>query len=231
MPPSAYRIWPFTKSEAWLARNTQGRGLGGGDVAGAHAVALDVVLAVLGSDVLGEHLQGTLGGGVGGDSLTAQLAHHGADVDDLALALFHHVGQHGLGAVEGTAHMHVDDTHKVGVAHLNHGHTLHQTGVVHQNVHGAHFGLDLGHHGVHGVLVGHIGHIAVGIDAGGLVGGKALFKACFGRAVEADGGTALGHALGDREADAVGTASDQSDFALKIECRKVHDFLLVKLNF
>ena len=58
----------------------QGCGLRGGDVAGSDAVALDVVLAVLGGDVLGQHLQAALGCSVGGDGLTAQLAHHGADV-------------------------------------------------------------------------------------------------------------------------------------------------------
>ena len=35
----------------------QGSGLSGGNVARAHAVALDVVLAVLGGDVAGQHLQ------------------------------------------------------------------------------------------------------------------------------------------------------------------------------
>ena len=40
----------------------QGCGLRGGDVAGSDAVALDVVLAVLGGNVLGQHLQTALGG-------------------------------------------------------------------------------------------------------------------------------------------------------------------------
>ena len=75
----------------------QGSGLSGGNVARAHAVALDVVLAVLGGDVAGQHLQCALGGSVGGDSLAAQLAHHGADVDDLAAALSDHVGDDSLG--------------------------------------------------------------------------------------------------------------------------------------
>ena len=42
---------------------TQRCGLRGGDVAGSDAVALDVVLAVLGGDVLGQHLQTALGYG------------------------------------------------------------------------------------------------------------------------------------------------------------------------
>ena len=103
----------------------QGSGLSGGNVAGAHAVALDVVLAVLGGDVAGQHLQCALGGSVGGDSLAAQLTHHGADIDDLALALGNHIGQNSLGAVEGTANVHVDDAQEIGVAHLDHGHALH----------------------------------------------------------------------------------------------------------
>ena len=76
-------------------------GLRGGDVAGSDAVALDVVLAVLGGDVLGQHLQAALGSGVGGDSFAAQLAHHGADVDDLAAALLDHIGNDRLGDDEG----------------------------------------------------------------------------------------------------------------------------------
>ena len=200
----------------------QGSGLSGGNVAGAHAVALDVVLAVLGGNVAGQHLQCALGGSVGGDSLAAQLAHHGADVDDLALALGNHIGQNSLGAVEGTANVHVDDAQEIGVAHLDHGHALHQTGVVHQNVHGAHFSLDLGDHGVHGSLIGNIGHIAVCVDAGSLVGGQSLFQAALVGAVEADGSAALCHALGNGEADAVCAAGDQGNLALQIKCSKIH---------
>ena len=88
---------------------TQGCGLRGGDVAGSDAVALDVVLAVLGGDVLGQHLQTALGSGVGGDSLAAQLAHHGADVDDLAAALLDHIGNDSLGDDEGGVQVNVDD--------------------------------------------------------------------------------------------------------------------------
>ena len=86
---------------------TQGRGLRGGDVAGANAVALNVVLAVLGSNVFGQHLQAALGSRVSGNSLTAQFAHHGADVDDLAAALLDHVGDDGLGNDEGSVQVNI----------------------------------------------------------------------------------------------------------------------------
>ena len=75
-----------------------------------------------------------LGGSIGRHGLAAQLAHHGADVDDLALALGDHVGQNGLGAVEGTAHMHVDDPHEIlSLIHIyadGGGHRLGQQGGV-----------------------------------------------------------------------------------------------------
>ena len=122
--------------------------------------------------------------------------------------------------------MHVDDAQEIGVAHLDHGHTLHQTGVVHQNVHGADISLDLGDHGVHGSLIGNIGHIAVCVDAGSLVGGHAFLQAGLRGAVEADDGAALGHALCDGKTDAVGTAGDQGHLALQVECRQIHDVLL-----
>ena len=113
--------------------------------------------------------------------------------------------------------MDVDDPHEIGVAHLDHRHPFHQTGVVDQNVHRADLGLDLCHHRVDGVLVGHISDIAVGLDACCLVSRHAFFEAGFGRAVEADGRAALGHPLCDGKADAVGTAGDEGDLALQVK--------------
>ena len=79
----------------------QGRGLRRFDIARPDAVALDVAGAVFGADVAREHLQAALGRGVGGNGLAAQLGHHGADVDDFAVALLDHCGDDGLGADEG----------------------------------------------------------------------------------------------------------------------------------
>ena len=118
----------------------QGRGLRGGDVAGSDAVALDVVLAVLGGDVLGQHLQAALGSGVGGDSLATQLAHHGADVDDLAAALLDHIGDNGLGDDEGGVQVNVDDLTELGSGHLDHRDALDDAGVVDQHVDVTDFG-------------------------------------------------------------------------------------------
>ena len=74
----------------------QRRGLGGLDVAGTNAVALDVVGAELGADVPGQHLQTALGGCISGNSLTAKFTGQRANVDDLTLVLGDHAGQNCL---------------------------------------------------------------------------------------------------------------------------------------
>ena len=200
----------------------QGRGLRGGNVAGAHAVALDVVLAELGGDVLGQHLQAALGRRVARDGLAAQLAHHRADVDDLACPLVDHGGQHRLGAVEGAHHVDLQHLFKVLGAGLQHGLALDDAGVVDQDVHRAHLGGDLIHHRLDGVPVGHVGDVAVRVDAGRLVGRHALFVARLGRAVETDFRAAVRHPFRNGKTNAVGAAGDQRDLAAQVKCREFH---------
>ena len=142
----------------------QGSGLGRGDVAGADAVALDVVLAVLGADVAGEHLQAALRGGVGAHGLTAELGHHRADVDDLALAALHHLGEHGGGDDERGDEVHVDDGLELGALHLVHRDALDDAGVVDEDVDLAHLFVDLLHEGLHVVFLGHVAHVPVHVQ-------------------------------------------------------------------
>ena len=162
-------------------------GLRGGDVAGSDAVALDVVSTVLGGDVLGQHLQAALGSSVGGDGLTAQLAHHGADVDDLAAALCDHVGDDGLCHDEGSVQVNIDDLTELSSAHFGHGDALDDTGVVDQNVDVADFLGDLLDHGVDGVLVGNIADIAMGSDASLFVSGQTFINQFLLDIIENDG--------------------------------------------
>src|SRR5699024_8978224 len=78
----------------------------------------------------------------------------------------------------------------------------------------------LGHlldEGVDGVFVGDVADIAVGVDAGFLVGRHALVNEFLLDVVEDDGGAAVGHRGRDREADAVGSAGDQRDLAGQIK--------------
>ena len=196
---------------------TQGCGLRGGDVAGSDAVALDVVLAVLGGNVLGQHLQAALGSSVGGDSLAAQLAHHGADVDDLAAALLDHIGNDSLGDDEGGVQVNVDDLTELGSGHLDHRDALDDTGVVDQHIDVADLGGDLLDHLIDGILVGDVADIAVGFDAGFLVGGQALVDQLLLDVVKDDLGAAVGHSGGNGKADAIGSAGDEGDLTGQVE--------------
>ena len=142
-------------------RLAQRCGLRRGDVARPNAVALDIGLAKLGADVLGEHLESALGGGIAGDGLAAELAHHGADVDDLAVALGDHAGQAGLGHDKRRIEVDVDNATEVLGAHVEHRGALDDTGVVDQDVgRGAKIGLDLGDELGDDSLVGDVGYIA-----------------------------------------------------------------------
>ena len=116
------------------------------------------------------------------------------------------------------------------MAHLDHWYALHQAGIVDQDVHRADLFLDLGHHGVHSGLIGHVGHIAVGVHASLFVSGQAFFQAALVGAVEADSRAAGGHAHRDGEADAVGTAGDEGNFAFQIKCRKIHVQVLLSCS-
>ena len=192
-------------------------GLRGSDVAGSDAVALDVVLAVLGGDVLGQHLQATLGCSVGGDGLTAKLAHHGADVDDLAAALSDHVGDDSLGDDERSVQVNIDDLTELSSGHLGHGDALDDAGVVDQNVDMADFLGDLCDHGVHGVLIGDVADIAVSLDASFFISGEALIDKLLFDVVEDDSSAVCGHCLCDSHADAVRCAGDERDLAGQVK--------------
>ena len=61
------------------------------DVARTDAVTLDVVFSIFRADVASEHLQTSLGSSVCRNGLTAKLAHHRADVDNLTLTALHHL--------------------------------------------------------------------------------------------------------------------------------------------
>ena len=196
---------------------TQRCGLRGSNVARSNAVALDIVLAVLGSDVLGQHLQAALSSSVGGDSLTAQLAHHRADVDNLTAALLDHVRDNGLGHDERGVQVNVDDLTELSSAHLGHRDTLDDTGVVDQNVDVTNFLGNLLDECLDSVLVGDVADIAVGINAGLFVGGQALVDQLLFDVVENDGGAVVGHSGSNGKTDAVGSAGDQGDLAGQIK--------------
>ena len=213
-----------------MSGHAQGRGLGGLDIAGADAVALDVVLAVLGADVAGEHLEAALGAGVGGNGLAAQFAHHGADVDDLAVAFFDHLGDDGLADDEGGVQVHVDDLAEIRRAHLAHGDAFDDARVVDQNIDDADFFLDLVGERLHGGLIGHVADIALGGDAKLGVGGKSLVDQLLIDIVEHDLRARLMERGGNGETDAVAGAGDPRDFAFQREGIQNHDYCLLNIE-
>ena len=193
----------------------EGCSLGSGDVAGSDAVALDVVLAVLGADVAGEHLQAALCRCVGGDGLAAQLAHHGADVDDLAVTPLDHAGDNGLGNDEGSDQVDIHDLTEISGLHLHHGDALDDAGVVDQDVNAAQVALDCRNQLLDILFLGHVGKIAVGVDALCLVVLQCFLHVLLAAAVKGDLCAGCRQTFCDSEADAVCGAGDQSYFTFQ----------------
>ena len=197
----------------------QRSGLGRCDVARADAVALDVVLAVLRSDVAGQHLQTALGCGVCRHGLAAQLRHHRADVDDLAVALLDHRGDDGLRDDERTVEVDVDHLAELCGGHFDHRDALDDAGVVDEDVHHADLLFDLRYHGVHLLLVGHVADVAFGLDALGLVGGQTFVHQLLFDVVEDDLSALACESRSQRESDAVRGARHERDLTFQ---RKVY---------
>ena len=190
-------------------------GLGRRDVTRADAVALDVVFAVLRSDVAGQHLQSAFGCGVGRDGLAAQLRHHRADVDDLALALLDHRGDDGLRDDERAVEVDVDHLAELRGGHLDHRDALDDAGVVDEDVHDADLFFDLRHHGVHLLLAGHVADVAFGLDALGLVGGQAFVHQLLFDVVEDDFCALTCESRCQCESDAVRGARHERDLTFQ----------------
>src|SRR5699024_3049208 len=75
---------------------TQRSSLRGSDVTRTDTVTLDVIFTIFRADVASQHLQATLGSGIGRHSLTTQFGHHRADIDNFTVALLHHGRQNSL---------------------------------------------------------------------------------------------------------------------------------------
>ena len=189
-------------------------GLRRGDVAGADAVALDVVFTVLGADIAGQHLEAALGRRIGGDGLAAEFGHHRADVDDLPFAALHHFGKDGGGDDVRGHEVHVDDLLEFLALHLVHRDALDDAGVVDEDVDLADLGVNALHQGLDGLFVGDVADIAGHVrDARLLVVGEAALEGGLVDVIENDVLRAGGdESLRDVEADAVGGAGDPGVF-------------------
>ena len=102
-----------------------------------NAVAADVLLAVLESGGLGEHVHAGFCTGVSSGTQVAAAGSHGTDVDyGAAVLILLHVGKHSLDCIESTAHIALEDR----IPHLN-GELIHAAiletnvgSIVYQNV-------------------------------------------------------------------------------------------------
>ena len=190
-------------------------GLRRGDVTRADAVALDVVLAVLRGDVAREHLQTALGGSVGRHGLAAELRHHRADVDDLAVAFLDHRRNDGFRDDERTVEVDVDYLAELGGGHFVHGDALDDAGVVHKDVDHADLLLNRCNHTVDSLLVGDVAHISVRFNALLPICRNALVHKVLLNVVKYDGCTSARHRLSDRETNAVGCTCHKCDFSFQ----------------
>ena len=79
------------------------------DHAGRHVIDVDVVLPDFEREALGDAAQAPFRGRIGHAAGAPAHAERAADIDDLAVALRHHGGQHRMHGVEAAAHVQRDD--------------------------------------------------------------------------------------------------------------------------
>ena len=133
------------------------------------------------------------------------------------MALLDHARNAGLGDDERRVEVNVDHLAEIGRAHFEHRDALDDAGVVDQNVDHADFLANLGDGLLHCFLIGHVADIAVRLDALLLVGSQTLVDQILIDIVENDGRARRRQRVGNREADAVGRAGDESNLALQAE--------------
>src|SRR5918998_2416218 len=122
-----------------------------------HKVHGDVAACHLGGKRLGHADQACLGGGVIALARIARRAHHGADIDDAAMAAAHHALHGGAGEAEGGGEVHGDDHVPLLVLHAHEQVVLGHARVVDQDVEPFHGGLGRRNEGLDRVLVRQIG--------------------------------------------------------------------------
>ena len=190
----------------------------GAEIAWAKSVDLETVASPVDRHALGEHLHRALGSAVGRDAGAAELALHGADIDDLAMAARDHVTGNGLPHEEDTVEVNGGDA-VPGLKReiLQRGAVLHAS-VIEQNLDRADVALNGGHPGGDRFGVRHVEGRDMSGD--GVVVGEGFLSAseAVGIApVEHDGRAGRGEGLGDRVADAFAGAGDKRDAAGQIE--------------
>ena len=193
----------------------QWRRLRRGDIPRPDAVALNIVLAVLGTDIPREHFQPALCRGIGGDGLAAKLAHHGADVDYLSVAFAYHAGDDVLCHDERRDEVYIYHLAEIGGLHLQHRDAADYTGVVDKDIYRAEVVLNICDELYNVGLICDVGEIALGVYALGGIGVQRGGHVRLTAAVEGYLRTGIGEGLRNGKADAVCRARDEGDLAFK----------------
>ena len=187
------------------------------NIAGSDRVALNVVLAVLRADVLGQHLQAALCRRIRGNRLTAKLGHHRAGVDDFAASLFDHPGQNCFGANERSCQINIDNLIPLCFCHLDHRNSLDDARIVDQNVNCADLLFYVFNKSIYLLFVRYIADSAVSIDAFFLVSRKASVNQLLIDIIENNLRANFRKRFRIRKAKAVGCACDPCYFAIQSE--------------
>ena len=185
------------------------------DIPRSDTVALNVVLTVLRRNISCKHFQSALCSCVCRYSLTSELTHHRADVDDLSVTLLDHSRNDCLGYDKRCVQVDVDDLSELGSLHLKHRDTFDDSCIVDKNIDCSDFLLDLCHHGFHLFLVCHVADIAVCLDAFLFIRSKSLVHKFLLDVVEYDCCACLCERSCDCKTDSVGCTCYKCYFALK----------------
>ena len=176
------------------------------------------MLSPLASEVACQHLESALGSRVCAYSLTAELAHQRADVDNLASALGDHARSHSLGHDESASQVDVDNLAELLHCHVSSRDTLDDAGVVHQDVDAAtEVLLYLWNELLHISLVSNVEYISLCVDAERCVLLLSVSYQISTASVERDFRTSISQGLCDSHSYAIRAASYQCNLALQRE--------------
>lgn len=200
-----------------MARRAQRCSLRRRDVARADAVALDVPVAVLRSDVLRQHLEAAFRRRIRRHRLAPHFTEHRADVDDLAMSLAQHAGQHSLRDDERSRQVDIDNLAEILRRHLEHRDALDDARIVHEDVDGPKLLLDIRDHRTDRLFIRDIADIAMRLNAIFLVVRQRLVHMRLTAAVERDFRARISISLRNRIANAIGRARHQCHLARQRE--------------
>ena len=182
---------------------TQRSGLRSCDITRTDTITLDVIFAIFGSDIASQHLQTTFGGSISRYGLTAEFAHHRADIDDLSVSFLDHGRNNCFRDDKRTVQVDIDHLAEFGSRHFHHRDTFDDTGVVHQNIDYAYLLFDLCNESIHLLFIRHVANITVSFDTFSFIGSETLIHQFLFDIVKHDSSTGFSERSRNRKPDTV----------------------------